>query len=115
MAWGDQHDRLLTFVYRVFDTCVRDAAQASALTVDLFGRLHHLVDRPDLDDETTRAEVVVSIAAALRERTSREAIQRAIGHAAWQDRLSAPRRAGAAGWHTALGAVTAFTRHLQVS
>ncbi|WP_156756606.1 hypothetical protein [Actinokineospora pegani] len=113
--WGDQHDRLLTFVFRVFDCCVRDADAASALTVELFGRHHQLVDSPDLDDADTRALVVGAMSAALRERFSRAAIRVAVGHAAWQDRMAAVKGAGATEWHGLLAWVRAFTGDLRLT
>ncbi|GLZ36407.1 hypothetical protein [Actinokineospora sp. NBRC 105648] len=110
ISWGVQHDRLLTFVYRTFDCCVRDPREASDLTVELFGEYHRLIDNPDLDDEQTRAVLVPLMAAALRERSSQAAIRAAVGHAAWEDRRT---RAGADP-HALLDAVRVFTRHLRV-
>ncbi|EWC59726.1 hypothetical protein UO65_4965 [Actinokineospora spheciospongiae] len=115
VVWGEQHDRLLNFVFRAFDCCVRDRDLACAMTVDLFGRNPHLVDSPDLDDDAIRAELVPLMAAALRERSSHTAIKVAVGHAAWQDRVARSRGAGAAGWHSAFGSVRTFTRHLRLT
>ena len=115
VVWAEEHDRLLNFVYRAFECCVRDRGLASAMTVDLFGAHPHLVESPDLDDERTRAQLVPLMAAALRERSSRAAIRVAVGHAAWEDRLARARSGDAAGWHAAFAAIGAFTRHLRLT
>jgi len=115
VVWGEQHDRLLNFVFRAFDCCVRDRELACAMTVDLLGHNPHLVDSADLDDDAIRAELVPLVAAALRERSSHSAIKVAVGHAAWQDRVARSRGAGAAGWHSAFGSVRTFTRHLHLT
>ncbi|WP_018686440.1 hypothetical protein [Actinokineospora enzanensis] len=105
VRWGVQHDRLLTFVYRVFDGCLHDTAIASDLTVDLFAAHRRLIDSPDLDDERTRRLVVPLIGEALRHRVSGAAIRAAIGHAAWQDGIGRPAR----DVHARIDRVRAFT------
>ncbi|MGQ0841860.1 hypothetical protein [Actinokineospora sp.] len=112
VEWGTQHDRLLTFVYRTFDCCVRDQAEASAMTVELLANHDQLVDRPNLDDEATRAELVPLMAAALRERASGAAIRVALGHAAVHDSF-ARRPQPTADVHGVLSTVGSFTRHLR--
>ncbi len=112
VEWGEQHDRLLDFVYRTFDCCVRDQRVATALTVELFGSHDRLIDNPDLDDDRTRSVLIPLMAVALRERASKAAIRVAVAHAAWQDRLV--RRVGADP-HSVFAAVGSFTRHVRLT
>ncbi|MDQ3578573.1 MAG: hypothetical protein M3443_13470 [Actinomycetota bacterium] len=107
--WGEQHDRLLSFVYRIFRCSGRDVAEASAMTVELFGENARLVTRPDLGDDTVRAHVVRLVTAMLGDQVTRGDLSTAVRQAAFLDSVT---RRGLAEIHESLSTLEGFTRHM---